>query len=81
MSDGFTGETTGVGTPGFTNGGFETGDLTGWSSAGNAGVIGQFDYNPEYSDGPPPGVPVPAAVWLLGSGLLGLLGLRKKSRR
>lgn len=25
-----------------------------------------------------PGVPVPAAIWLLGSGLLGLIGLRKK---
>jgi hypothetical protein len=28
----------------------------------------------------PSPVPVPAAVWLLGSGLIGLVGLRKKSR-
>jgi hypothetical protein len=27
---------------------------------------------------PPPQVPIPGAVWLLGSGLLGLLGLRRK---
>jgi hypothetical protein len=26
----------------------------------------------------PPPVPVPSAVWLFGSGLLGLLGLRKR---
>jgi hypothetical protein len=25
-------------------------------------------------------VPVPAAVWLLGSGVLGLLGIRRKRR-
>ncbi|MBN1906829.1 MAG: VPLPA-CTERM sorting domain-containing protein [Deltaproteobacteria bacterium] len=28
----------------------------------------------------PSPIPVPAAVWLLGSGLIGLVGLRKKSR-
>ena len=77
--DGLTGGTFGVGdtgTSGFINGGFEYGSLSGWSSTGDAGVLGQFDYDPEGDDGPP--VPVPAAVWLLGSGLLGLLGLRKK---
>ena len=31
-----------------------------------------------FSDTPPSAVPVPAAVWLLGSGLAGLAGLRKK---
>ena len=60
---------------GFVNGGFETGDLTGWTSAGDAGVLGSFDYDPEGDYG---AVPIPAAVWLLGSGLLGLVGLRKK---
>lgn len=29
---------------------------------------------------PPPAVPVPAAVWLFGSGLLGLLGVARKKR-
>ena len=28
----------------------------------------------------PEPVPVPAAVWLLGSGLVGLIGLRRKFR-
>ena len=30
---------------------------------------------------PPPAVPVPAAVWLLGSGLIGLLGLARRRIR
>ncbi len=29
---------------------------------------------------PVPGIPVPAAVWLFGSGLLGLVGIRKKPK-
>jgi hypothetical protein len=34
-----------------------------------------------FTPGPPPQVPIPAAIWLFGSGLLGLIGLarRKKS--
>lgn len=31
--------------------------------------------------GSPPPVPVPGAVWLLGSGLIGLLGLRRKFKK
>ncbi len=34
-------------------------------------VRGTFDFNP---------VPIPGAVWLLASGLVGLMGLRKRSR-
>jgi len=30
---------------------------------------------------PPAAVPLPAAVWLMGSGLVGLVGIRKKSSR
>lgn len=55
-----------LGTP-FTNGGFETGDLTGWEYEGQAGVIGGDS-----------AVPIPAAVWLLGSGLFGLVGLKRR---
>lgn len=32
-------------------------------------------------DPPPPDVPLPGAVWLLGSGLVGLIGLRRKFNR
>ena len=45
------------------------GQGVGWKSGEDA-----FTYSPET-----PTVPVPAAVWLLGSGLLGLLGLRRHS--
>jgi hypothetical protein len=47
-----------------------------WTLSFNGGVAGLA-----YSGGGTPAVPVPAAVWLLGSGLLGLLGVgrRKKS--
>ena len=37
----------------------------------------EYTYAPEP---PPPAVPVPAAVWLFGSGLIGLVGVaRRKS--
>lgn len=41
-----------------------------------------FDPLPAYADDQldiPSAVPVPAAVWLLGSGLLGLIGIRRKN--
>ena len=34
-----------------------------------------------HTDGPPPAVPVPAAVWLFGSGLVGLVGVARRRRR
>lgn len=37
-------------------------------------------YNKAYVETAGSGVPVPAAIWLLGSGLLGLVGLRKKNK-
>ena len=41
-----------------------------------------FDWVWDPDDRPTVGVvPVPAAVWLLGSGLIGLLGLRKRFKR
>jgi len=60
---------------------------TGWYTIAIGGYEsdgdGPYDYKLAMLSDPPGanGVPVPAAVWLLGSGLLGLLGLRKKSRR
>ena len=47
-------------------GGYYEGD---GDTHGNANFIDAFGANP---------VPIPGAVWLLGSGLLGLLGIRRK---
>ena len=62
------------------------GDFEGWASSGT-GATGRtlsdlsWDgwYNPGFIDeGTPSVVPVPAAAWLLGSGLLGLIGIRRR---
>ncbi len=37
-----------------------------------------WDYNDLYAKASSSAVPIPAAVWLFGSGLLGLVGIRKK---
>ncbi len=47
------------------------------SSLGPASVDGAFTFTTDV--GGTSAVPVPAAAWLLGSGLLGLIGIRKKS--
>jgi hypothetical protein len=41
---------------------------------------GIFDVNPTFTAGTVTIVPVPAAVWLLGSGLLGLVGVARRRR-
>ncbi|WDN89830.1 hypothetical protein BuS5_02798 [Desulfosarcina sp. BuS5] len=45
-------------------------------------AIMYFGSLPDYADDQLdiPAVPVPAAVWLLGSGILGLVGIRRRSR-
>ncbi len=45
----------------FVNGDFETGDLSGWETGGQAGVV-----------------PIPGAIWLLGSGVLGIAAVVKR---
>jgi len=35
-------------------------------------AVGRHDFNP---------IPIPAAIWLLGSGLLGLAGLNRKCKQ
>jgi hypothetical protein len=63
------------------------GNFPGWGSSG-VGVAGRtlddlsWDgwYNPGFAGEGTPSVPVPAAVWLLGSGLIGLVGIRRRSR-
>lgn len=43
-------------------------------------VLSQFSASTSIALEPTPPVPVPGAVWLFGSGLLGLLGLKRRSR-
>jgi len=38
------------------------------------------NFNLAGADLPPPAVPVPAAVWLFGSGLLGLVGVARRKK-
>lgn len=47
---------------------------------GNQGLNEKFDlqFNPNPLPNP---VPIPAAIWLLGSGLLGLIGIRRRFRK
>ncbi|WP_426991129.1 PEP-CTERM sorting domain-containing protein [Methylomonas sp. CM2] len=41
-------------------------------------VLGHLSINPDVTS--TPAVPVPGAVWLFGTGLLGLLGLKRRGR-
>lgn len=51
--------------------------LTGYSISSDSG----FDYSNAYSSDPGPvAVPVPATLWLLGSGLLALIGLGRRTK-
>lgn len=52
------------------------GDLDG--VIGNALIDGPFQGNTIYLEGQLSAVPVPAAVWLFGSGLVGLVGVARK---
>jgi len=45
--------------------------------AGDGGIDGGYDLH-HIAYGVPPAVPVPAAVWLFGSGLIGLIGLARR---
>jgi len=42
--------------------------------------ISAYFYGGRLVDGPPTVVPLPASVWLLGSGLLGLVGIARRKR-
>ncbi len=56
------------------NPGFSASDISFWWGNGHS------DNNPTFlGGGAPAAVPLPAAVWLLGSGLLGLIGMRKRT--
>jgi len=46
------------------------------TSLGDQFVMDNFTYNESVSE-----VPVPAAVWLMGSGLLGLMGFSRKNKK
>ena len=53
-------------------------DLTYWNIGGDPSGCKKLDLTVTYHEASQ--VPVPAAVWLLGSGLVGLAGLRRKFR-
>ena len=42
--------------------------------------ISAYFYGGRLVDGPPTVVPLPASIWLLGSGMLGLLGIARRKR-
>jgi hypothetical protein len=60
---------------GLDSGTLAPGEYRLWVSAGEVD-IGSFDMTFTISE-----VPVPSAVWLLGSGLIGLIGLRKELKK
>ncbi len=49
-------------------------ELSGYSLSSGSG----FDWNNAYARSSTPAVPVPAAAWLFGSGLLGLVGIARR---
>ena len=52
-----------------------------WFSAHVAGIkTGAWFGSQDGSDGPPNEIPVPAAVWLFGSGLIGLAGIGRRKK-
>lgn len=59
-------------------------DVTGLTSTGfdpNGSIAPFCDFDPSGQlCAPPPAVPVPAAVWLFGSGLLGLVGVARRRK-
>ena len=59
-------------------------DITGWNGQDDIEMTGFWPQQGAISHvslyGPSP-VPIPAAVWLLGSGLLGLVGIRRKFKK
>jgi hypothetical protein len=50
-----------------------------WNTAAHVGGIGPCDQYSGWIGGS--SVPIPGAVWLLGSGLIGLVGFRKKLKK
>ena len=59
-------------------------DITGWNGQDDIEMTGFWPQQGAISHvslyGPSP-VPIPAAVWLLGSGLLGLVGIRRRFKK
>ena len=67
-----------------SNGTFTTYNINNWEVQGNINNVNQwpgvtaFGGNITGLQGSITGTPIPGAVWLLGSGLLGLVGIRRK---
>ena len=76
MSNGIYNNSAGV----VTDGVWGTSDGSTWTLAsGNYYNNGTMYYAPAFSvNGTPVSTPIPGAIWLLGSGVLGLIGMRKR---
>lgn len=53
---------------------------SGWSAKTNEWYVGNYDFMHAVL-APSASVPIPPAIWLLASGLLGLMGIRKKLKK
>ena len=67
----------------FLNFGSKSGDFSsiivpGFSSAAYTEIVGPNSLTLEFNQAAP--VPIPAAVWIFGSGLIGLIGIRRRKR-
>lgn len=52
-----------------------------WRFGGSADPFGgQWDYTLTFEVGPATVVPVPAAIWLFGSGMLGMIGIARRKK-
>ena len=62
------------------NANFDVMTMTFTSQDANGSIAPNCDFDPSGNCFQPPAIPVPAAVWLFGSGLLGLVGVARRRK-